>query len=152
MLCCFASSTLPRPISMAFLSGHAAAHGLGLFGDIDNAAAAFTHLLQNFVASDCRSDGFISGVGKIEFDGRHNGRCCRWRQFVSLWVGSPAGLPGVGAGQGRPRTWPPAMPGACPPAFPARQPKALLPDFGATARLIELCSVKPTGPFDGLKA
>jgi hypothetical protein len=44
------------------------------------------------------------------------------------------------------------MPGACPSVSPALAQTALLPDFEAMARLIEICSFKPVCAFDGLKA
>ena len=44
------------------LERDAAAHRLGLLGDIDHAAAAFADLLQQLVAANGLADGFVLGV------------------------------------------------------------------------------------------
>src|SRR5436190_20322594 len=44
---------------------------LGLFGEINHAAPAFTHLFQKLVAANDEADRVVGGfVGQVEFDGR----------------------------------------------------------------------------------
>ena len=50
------------------LQSHAAPHRLRLLGDIDHAATAFAHPLQQFVAPQRLPHGFVGRVGEIEFD------------------------------------------------------------------------------------
>ena len=45
------------------LERDATPHRLGLLGDIDHAAAALAHLLQQLVAPDRLAHGFVRGVG-----------------------------------------------------------------------------------------
>ena len=60
------------------LQRDATAHRLGLFRDIDHAAAAFAHFFQKLVAANGFADGFVLGIRQIELDRRHNcGRVLR---------------------------------------------------------------------------
>ena len=42
-------------------------HRLGLLRDIDHAATAFAHALQNFVAANLLANGFIRRIGDSSF-------------------------------------------------------------------------------------
>jgi hypothetical protein len=50
------------------LERHAPSHRLGLLGDIDHAAAAFAHALQEFVAPERLAHGFVRRFVEIELE------------------------------------------------------------------------------------
>lgn len=58
----------PASAELDDLQRHAPPHRLGLFGDIDYAAAALADLLQQLVAANRLADDFVGRVGEIELD------------------------------------------------------------------------------------
>jgi hypothetical protein len=83
----------PARFSITFkVTGDATPHRLRLLRDIDHTASAFTHALQELIATQCLAHGFIGCICKIELDRGAGSLGLCWHKIVRLLVCGEQGI------------------------------------------------------------